>query len=85
VEHRSGATSEEADLAGGRQCPGEGGQCGGQRGAYARTFEDEEGATTKKRRRGALGGVAHRGDRFGGGTVTTRVSSDGRGAPTMLL
>jgi hypothetical protein len=33
-----------------------------------------------KRRQEALSEVAHRGDRFGGGTVAARVSSGGRDA-----
>jgi hypothetical protein len=61
IEHRSGTTSDEADLTGGWQCPGEGGQCRGWRGVSTHIYEDERGASMKKRRREVLGGLSHRG------------------------
>jgi hypothetical protein len=69
MEHQSGAASDEADLTDGWQFQGKGGRCSGRRGASARIYEDERGASMKKRRREVLGGLAHRG---GHGLATER-------------
>jgi hypothetical protein len=43
------------------------------------------GASTKKRRREVLGGLAHRGAWFGSRMMTARVNSGGRGAAELAL
>jgi hypothetical protein len=78
-----GGASERCDvrvggLIGGRRHSGEERRCGGWRGFQggpARADGDEGGSATTKRRREALGEVAHQEDRFDGGTVMAQPSS----------
>jgi hypothetical protein len=81
-----GRASERHDvrvggLIGGRRHSGEGRRCGGRRGFQggpAHADGDEGGSATTKRRREALGEVAHQEDRFDGGTVMAQPSSGGQ-------